>query len=577
MKTNKKRIAVSILTVFMMVFSVIPYMGAKADVAYAAATVEEFTINETITGISKADNGKTLYTKSFYIDNTASFNAYAEHYSYSYQDYNFKVKLYDSKGNEVSPSSGSGYLGDTTWNSSKFSTAGTYTVKLICGYTGLATGVGYKLKLTVAKDIVYTYKYASLTATATESGMENAPAVRIEYGDFDGPTGSVTDKLAIFRETNGKIRKLAISYYSGVVDNIKINYGTQYTYYIVDLSYVTGTAYTTLSNVGTVDETLTAAIKTALTDSHVMKSNTVTTKGIVVSGVKNLKVYKKGVRTVSLDWGCTYGVDQYLTGYILESYNSAGKKVASKTIKRTGFISGESIYIPYAGTSKIKVTPYEDYNGTRFYGKSQTISVTSAKLKATGGNVTKISGTKASLTINRSTGAQFTQIQQKKGTKWVNVASKATAKTVKKSWTKNKAGQTQYRFRVGLKDKNGKTYYSAWRVLNPKVNQATYTNWSLSYLSNLHGAYTSYWYPLKVNYKGNKVQVKGKFYNTGIVKRTCKVKVTFKVDGKVIGTKTVSARVGGGGTVTKTFTLDKSVKGKDLYRVTYSVKYLQRH
>ena len=114
-------------------------------------------------------------------------------------------------------------------------------------------------------------------------------------------------------------------------------------------------------------------------------------------------------------------------------------------------------------------------------------------------------------------------------------------------------------------------------MLKPKVNQATYTNWSLSYLSNLHGAYNSYWYPLKVNYNGNKVQVKGKFYNTGIMTRTCKVKVTFKVDGKVIGTKTVSAKVGGGGTVTKTFTLNNSVKGKDLYRVTYSVKYLQRH
>jgi hypothetical protein len=59
--------------------------------------------------------------------------------------------------------------------------------------------------------------------------------------------------------------------------------------------------------------------------------------------------------------------------------------------------------------------------------------------------------------------------------------------------------------------------------------------------------------------------------------RACKAKVTFKVDGKVVGTKTISAKVGGGGTVTKTFTLDKSVKGKDLYRLAYSVKYLQRH
>jgi hypothetical protein len=34
--------------------------------------------------------------------------------------------------------------------------------------------------------------------------MEYKPAVRIEYGAFDGPKGSVTDKLAIFRESNGK-------------------------------------------------------------------------------------------------------------------------------------------------------------------------------------------------------------------------------------------------------------------------------------------------------------------------------------------------------------------------------------
>ena len=48
-------------------------------------------------------------------------------------------------------------------------------------------------------------------------------------------------------------------------------------------------------------------------------------------------------------------------------------------------------------------------------------------------------------------------------------------------------------------------------------------------------------------------------------------------NGKTIGYKTMTQSINGGVAKTKTYTLDKSVKEKDLYRVEYSVKYYQRH
>ena len=68
MKISKKRVAVSILTVFMMVFTVIPYMG-KADV-HAAAAGSFITTTPEITDA----NGNAAYAYRFEADETNYLN-----------------------------------------------------------------------------------------------------------------------------------------------------------------------------------------------------------------------------------------------------------------------------------------------------------------------------------------------------------------------------------------------------------------------------------------------------------------------------------------------------------------------
>lgn len=547
----------------------------------AAAEAAEFTLNEEISGIKKDSNGQVVYTKTFYADNTVNLKVLAEHLSYDFQDYNFALELYGPNGELVAPTSGDSYIGEKLWESSKFNTAGDYTLQLTCGYTGLGTA-GYKLTIELKKDKVWAYKFDKISASNygdpnNPDNVSKKPEIKILVGDFEAPNGTKDNiDVAIYRVTgDNKISALKniSDYKTTSIYDKNLAYSTKYTYYIVDKGYVPDTVKATLDTIGTKAIKLTDAIKKALSDPHVTKSATVKTKAYPVAPVTNLKVYAKGVRWVELTWARGVG---YVDGYVLKSYDSEGVLRQTKTVNELGY-GGSKIYIAYAGKSKVTVTPYALLNDKKVYGKAVTIKgLTSEKMKAPSGNVTKITNSKASITVSKSQDVKGIQIQQKKGSKWVAVA-KSTSQTIKKNWTKNSAGKSSYRMRAYLVDKNGKTYYSAWKTFKPKANQRTYTKWSVDYLRDLYGANT-YWYPDKISYSDGKLKVVGRFSNTWLyASASCKVKVTFKVDGKVIGTQTISSgKIGAYSSKTKTVYLNNSVSGKDLYRVTYSVKYLAR-
>jgi len=89
---------------------------------------------------------------------------------------------------------------------------------------------------------------------------------------------------------------------------------------------------------------------------------------------------------------------------------------------------------------------------------------------------------------------------------------------------------------------------------------------------------SSFFHPTKVVYSGSKIKVTGKFTNSLYIASTsCKMKITFKDNGKVVGTKTVSSgNLSAGSQKKVTFTLNNSKTGADLRTASYSVTYLKR-
>lgn len=569
MRTSKKGFAIAIFMVLAMSLSVIFSVGNVVE----AATPEAFTINETISNIKKANKGQTVYSKTFYADNTMILKIHAEHKSYDFQDYGFQIKLTGPTGSIVTPSSGDGYIGDTVWKADKFKNAGEYTISLVCGYTGLGTA-GYILTGDFSKEYVYTYKYQSVEASiGNKSSFSEDKCeykVRVNVGKFDAPTGVKSDRV-VYRESNNKICKVELD---STDDDCSVEYGKTYTYYVADYNHLSAAAKAALPTSKT-EVAVTPTIKDALKETSA--ASAITIPEPEVTAVSDLG-YKKGLMKANLSWNYKVGALKNVTGYRIQRLDSKGKAVVTINYEPEYlFYLEKSIYIPYAGTTKIKVTPYGVVNGKKYFGKGQTISCKSAKISAPGGYVSKISSSKVGMAVYKPEAAKGVQVQQKVGKKWVNVKKIAKAKRITELyWSKNKAGSKVYRFRSSIKD-GKKTYYSKWKKFKPKANNRKYTNWSVSYLRDMYGL-TTHWYPSSISYSGSKIKVTGRFTSTwNIASASCKVKVTFKSHGKVIGTKTISSgTLKPNGYKSVSFTLDKSKAGCDLRGVSYSVSYINR-
>jgi len=571
MKSSKKRIALSMLTAFIMVFTVIPYMGVND--AHAAASKSFVTTTHEITDA----NGTAAYVLPFEADesNSLDLKVSRKYFTGSESGGDFIVQIFDSSNGLIASETASGNI--ATFEGVNFPAADTYNMVLY-SYQNKMGSTTYQIEFDLKAKSVYDYKFESLTAKVFDwhegSQYEYADYYAVLYpGVYNGD--DALDAI-IYRE-NLATGKFAVPYLSDNYDE-SVVMGGQYKYYIVNRNhvqdYVTAELKAASNSAGSSKEI--AISKNARTElTRMAATATVSIPGPKVQNVTSLKNKSKGVKSATLTWWYANGTPGYATGYEIKVYNSKGKVV--KTAYATAGNIGTKVYIPYEGTSKVKVTAYYKYKGKTYYGKSQTIKVTSAKVKAPSVNVTKISGTKAKITVYKADGAAGMQVQQKKGGKWVNIATAATAKTYKKTWTKNKAGTSQYRVRSYVKDA-GKTYYSPWKVVSPQKNQRTYTDLGLGYYRNCYKNSSSFFHPTKVVYSGSKIKVTGKFTNSWYIASTsCKMKITFKDNGKVVGTKTVSSgNLSAGSQKKVTFTLNNSKTGADLRTASYSVTYLKR-
>lgn len=572
------------------------YSGGKCTVCGAAdpsAKVEEVSnkLVATKSGVKKEAGKRVILNGKVYLDSTVDSLELKCQITSSMSGSStgeWDLKLYDPDGTEIDAS----YNGNPEkWEDEKFTKAGNYKYELEIEYTGVAE-LKYEIFMTVKKDILYTYKFKSLTATQDSTG-----AMNIDFGDFDSKAAPVD--AALYRVSNGKIKLLNVpgantnfpSY--GLVDYNTKEYSTDYTYYAMDRSRLSATNKNVLLGVTSEEVALTSAHITALADSAVTKSNTVKTKDIVLGSVSILKDNAKiGITSVELEW--SNALDGWTDSYIMESFNEKGQLMQTKEYT-DGRFSGNVIYIPYEGVSKVKVTPCYTYKGVKMRNDAgaDEISVKSAKIKAPGVNITKISNTKAAITTYKTTGATGVVVQQKVGKKYKTVTTgtikgnnnkgyKGTTKnTYTKSWTKNKAGKTSYKVCSYIIDQ-GNVYYSGWKTgIKPKVNKTTYTNYGIGSI-RMNGR-DVYFRPLKIEYKGSKIKVTGKFYNTwkgtdwwAPNKDSGKFKITFKANhgnGKTVGYKTIkSGKMKRWSTKTVTFYLSGAKKAQDLRTVSYSVK-----
>jgi len=534
---------------------------AEPETPPAGVVVGEQDGVVTVSGVNKNHYGQVVYSGMLYLDsNTSLLCVELSHELVEPHDSNWKIVLIDPNGQEVTTVDylyGEGAAwGSLDETKSGFSTGGYYTVKLISGYSGLGT-IGYRLKFGVIQTVSYSYKYVSASAEKLSDG-----SYLIKGGKYDG---NDVLKPAIYREnlSTKKFMCLAMDA-EWAYDETSKKPDTSYKYYVVNYYRLTGTGLPTSSKEIAISDSVRAEL------NKYAATATIKTDPIKVANVTNLKVKKKGLKSVELEW---FWDSNVFSGFVVKSYNSSGKLMATKYYK-DGRVPGNTIYIPYKGTSKVKVTAYYNYDGKKLYGKTATISATSAKLQAPSVNITKISNTNARITVYRN--GDGTQVQQLVGKKWKDVTTGSTSKTYKKTWTKNSAGKTTYRVRAYVKDQ-GKTYYTDWKKYTPKVNSRTYSKLSVSYVRNSYEYGDVYFFPTKVEYKGSKIKVTGRFYNTWkIASDSGKFKITYKADGKTIGTKTISVNnMKADSYKTTTFYLDNSKKNADLRCASYTLKTIK--
>ena len=559
---SKTKMLTSAIVVCFMVFAMIPWMG-NLTTAYGASAVQFVERTPEITNA----NGNVGYEYAFEADETNQLKARATHvyYSASSSGSDYRMEIIDSTGAVIASADGSNELVVT-----QFPKADAYKLALYSGQNHMGYSI-YELAFDLAGIHNYTGAFTSFDAVVgnyTEGSVYEYAQyyVKLSVGDYDG-----NDELVrgIYREDLATGQFYATDP-STVVWDDAVEMGAKYRYYVVNK--------TLLDYASEMPEKYTAKGISAEAKAELQEKATtvdVEVPGPTVQTVSDLKVTAKGIKTATVTWWWSSdGQPGYVTGYELIVFNSKGKKVGKPVYAADGRV-GTTLTIPYEGKSTIQVTPYYNYNGKGYFGEPKKVTVTSAKMKAPSMNVTKITGTKAKITTYRDPAELGVQIQQKVGGKWKVVTNKGTAKVYKKTWTKNKAGSTQYRVRAYLKDA-GKTYYSPWRVVKPKKNQFVYSTNSISYYRNYYGKDT-YFEPAKIFYSGSKIKLTCKFYNAwSIVDDSCKVKVTFYEGKKAVGSKTISSgNIAASEIKTKTVTLDKSKTGTDLRTITYKVKYLK--
>lgn len=588
-KRSRRRLAISLLTIIAMVFTLIPCMGA--DVAEADTN----DLVKTNTPTQSCPVSKVEYVPQ------------------SDGQFNLKVTV------DLDVFQKAGYLdGDYYW----------YDISIINNGTGkyLAYEEGNLVSLSGERIYEYnkeknpnysltqnqgiTIKYSLLDANPQgdpETGEEpdpiNSPvkfqctapslftgfeavykvsggdeSVDLSYDKYYGYGNDTYMDNVFLRETpsTGTIRIIDTIGRTHYANDYQVKSATNYIYYVVKKDVLNEVIPELLKKLDYNEVAFSAEEKAKLRTISAYKEVTIPAPRIVK--VSNLKA-SPGVRSASLTWKYEYDTTApNVTGFNVNIYAPNGSLYKTYKYKYTPQYSsycGATYSIPYDGTYYFTVTPYYVYNGKTYTGTtSAKVSCTSSKISAATGSVTKISSKKARITIKKSAGSTGTMVYQYVSGKW-----KYIGKTTGSSYTvtKNTAGKKKYRLRSYIVD-NGKTYYSGSYsgTYSPKSNTAAF---KYSSRPAAYPMYSHYWRPDKIYYSGNKVVVKGKFINTHIYNLDYfKIKLTVKCQGKVIGTKTINSGKMKSNKVKKvTVKLDKSKAGYDLRagNLTWSYKIIK--
>ena len=520
--------------------------------APAYPTDESVSFNERISDCTSADKNKAVFSKSFKADSSKIFLASASYVEVGYDwDTSFVIQVTDSSGNAITrgfADSSSGYK--YQWN---FTKSDTYTFSLICKYGG-SKKCAYDVKGELQNAPVESSSFTGFKAELIYSTNNAFMGVDAHFDSYDG-----TDKYGnnvFYRED--VVKKTITCVQNRTYHNERIigydnpYLDTEYTYYVAKESVLKEKLSTLTREEG---KKVSLGTETKSKLQSISSYATVTTPKPVLPKITSLSI-STGVKTASLSWKTSSS--ENITGYeVCRYYGSSFKKkytVTSRYLKAA---------IPYKGTSKFKVRIYyKDPNGKTYYGSYTTLkSCTSKKISAAKGSVTKISDSKARITIRKAEGSTGTYVYQYVNSKWKYLGyTKGSSYTV----TKNTAGKRKYKLLSYIVD-NGKTYkaskYSS--TYSPKANVATFShsNYPASYEQLSH-----YWRPNKIYYSGSKVVVNGKFINTHIYSLDyCKIKLTVKCQGKVIGTKIInSGKLKPNQVKQMTVKLDNSKSGYDL-------------
>ena len=535
MKKSKKNIVLCIVTAIMMVFAVVPYMGSGAVWADTAQPnkAEGFSINERIQ-YAKSDD-TTVYTKTFEADETNVLKLTKASASMSdsptgiHGDSAPSITVKDTYGETLQPtSSGSeGYI----W---EFESAGTYTLTVKCSlgsFYSNGTVLVYRIEgeLADAGSSVEGFEYVN--AKFVEMADVKIIYAEIEAGNY---TGSDNSAYIVLREdkSDGTIMCIEDYNYSNFTSDATIKYDKTYKYYIVPSNTFNYIFWNVDYAKGSQVEMTADQIAQLETIAGTAELTTPVPPVGVISNLTNTSTVKQA----ALKWKCDDLM--YVSGYRIQKYNSAGKLMGTYIYPEKEAPMNPVMYaITYAGTFKFKVTPFYEYNGSKYFGEPLQLSVASAKIKPATAGITKISNTNAKMTIKKAEGSTGTIIYQKVGTKWKQI-KKTTA--TKFTWTKNKAGTAQYKFKSYIVDE-GKTYLSSSfsKIYKPATNARVF---NLSSNVSSYEDMSHFWRPVKLYYNNGKVMLTGKFINTHIYRVTnIKVKVTVKCDGKLIGTTTISS------------------------------------
>lgn len=539
--------------------------AAIADyyIAITAPPKEATNISSGSSGTVTGKNPNTvLYTKTITAKKGQIFTATCT--SGKYGSSRAVFQMYDSNSKVVSPSSWNNGV-QVTLNSPyemTFAADGQYTFKVL-NESSLGSGSENYVTVnwTLKEKPIQIFRYQPFNAALEKEGT-NKYKISLGFNRDDlylnGKELSSGADLDLINKENAAVRVYRYDIgkgtlnYRGSVDAAVGTYSEtplmdkQYKYYIIKKFDATGLP-TTVNKAVTFTDSMEAQL-----DKYGQSTQVFDIPKPVVATVKDFKlyVYKDVPKYRRLMWD--NNSNGGVTGYIVKRYNSSGKLI--KNYGRVKMSAPDTIgearkyYVPYSSdpnkyTAYFTVTPYYYYNGKYYDGKETSkIKTKSVRIKAPTAKITKISNSKAKITINKASNSAGTIIYQYTGGKWKKIGSTTGTKytvTYNKSKGSSKTpGKVKYKFKSYLTD-NGSTFYSDSysTSYSPLSN---YKSWNYSKYQSDYKDYSHFWKPMKIYYSNGKVKLTGRWINTHNYRLDYfNIKVTVECDGKVIGTKTL--------------------------------------